>query len=329
MDMGKKDMYQSDFYEKRERFSDVFNGALFGGEEVMKPQELEEADSVMVSLLANGAGEKVICDKIRKWKGQYVSLMVLENQSYVDYRMVFRVMRTELMGYEKQQREAYEEAKEKGIKFDSHEFFSRMKRERKFIPVISLVLYVGTERRWDGARSLYELLEIGERLKPFVSNYQLNLYDYHEHSDFSVFKTENRALFEALHCAGDESRMEEAIKRHPEWYSALDRESVRAIFGIAGIEIDLESIKEVTEEKEVFNMCKAFEDHRERGRREGKIEGIAEGRREGIAEGIAEGRLEDLKNLMKNLSIPLEQAMELLGIPMEEREKYTNCIILA
>ena len=48
--MGKKDLYQSDFYEDAERFTDIFNGVLFAGREVMKPEELEEADSVWISI---------------------------------------------------------------------------------------------------------------------------------------------------------------------------------------------------------------------------------------------------------------------------------------
>ena len=111
--MGKKDLYQSEFYDDPRRFSDAFNGILFAGREVMKPEELEEADSVLVGLPESNSGRKVICDKIRRWKGRYVSLMVLENQSYVDYRMVLRAMKTEVMGYEKQQREALAEAKVK------------------------------------------------------------------------------------------------------------------------------------------------------------------------------------------------------------------------
>jgi len=41
--MGKQDGYQSDFFEDKGRFADVFNGALFGGREVIRPEELEEA----------------------------------------------------------------------------------------------------------------------------------------------------------------------------------------------------------------------------------------------------------------------------------------------
>ena len=111
--------------------------------------------------------------------------------------------------------------------------------------------------------------------------------------------------------------MEEALKRHPDWYSALDEESAKAIFGITGIRINLETIREVTEKgKEVFNVCKAFDDHMERGR--------TEGRKEGRAEGRIEGKKEAVKSLMRNLSVSLEQAMELLGISEEERDKYLS-----
>ncbi len=38
--------------------------------------------------------------------------------------------------------------------------------------------------------------------------------------------------------------------------------------------------------------------------------------------GIRKGRCEDIKNLMKNLKMTCEQAMDALGIPEEEREEY-------
>ena len=97
----------------------------------------------------------------------------------------------------------------------------------------------------------------------------------------------------------------------------MDEESAKAIFGITGIRINLETIREVTEKgKEVFNVCKAFDDHMERGR--------TEGRKEGRAEGRIEGKKEAVKSLMRNLSVSLEQAMELLGISEEERDKYLS-----
>ena len=48
--MGQMDLYQSDFYEDKYRFADLFNGVLFGGREIMKPEELENDDSVIVGM---------------------------------------------------------------------------------------------------------------------------------------------------------------------------------------------------------------------------------------------------------------------------------------
>ena len=47
--MGQKDLSQSDFFEDKRRFADVFNGVLFEGREVMKPEELEADDSVVIA----------------------------------------------------------------------------------------------------------------------------------------------------------------------------------------------------------------------------------------------------------------------------------------
>lgn len=56
-------------------------------------------------------------------------------------------------------------------------------------------------------------------------------------------------------------------------------------------------------------MCKAFEDERLEGRLEG--------------ERIGEENLRQaIKNLMKNLRLTSEQALEVLGIPQNEWEKY-------
>ena len=131
-----------------------------------------------------------------------------------------------------------------------------MKREEKFTPVITLVLYLGRDRAWDGARSLHELLKMEEELKPFVTDYKLNLYDYHEHEDFSVFKTENRVLFELLSCLDDEKKVEKAMKQHQEWYDELDEESAKAILGIAGVKTNLKRLKkENTREARTCIVC--------------------------------------------------------------------------
>lgn len=48
--MGKKDEYQYDYLDNNERFADQVSGALFGGEQVIKPYELEPVDAQTVYL---------------------------------------------------------------------------------------------------------------------------------------------------------------------------------------------------------------------------------------------------------------------------------------
>ena len=105
--MGKKDLWQSDYFDDKRRFADMINGAMFHGEQIVKEEELEEADAQLVYHEKNGDAVSVIRDKAYKWKGQCISICVLENQSYVDYRMVFRVMLEESVSYIKQQKKVF------------------------------------------------------------------------------------------------------------------------------------------------------------------------------------------------------------------------------
>ena len=60
--MGKKDINQSNFFDNKERFADIFNGVLFKGKEIIQATELEEADSVMV-MDRGDYSHKIIADK--------------------------------------------------------------------------------------------------------------------------------------------------------------------------------------------------------------------------------------------------------------------------
>ena len=306
--MGQKDLYQSDFYEDKGRFADVFNGVLFDGKKVMKPEELETVDSVITHLPETEKGKKVIADKICKWCGRYVSVVVLENQSYVDYRMVLRVMEAEVMNYEKQRREQYQQNKKQGYEYRDDEYLSKMRKDQKLIPVITVVLYLGKDKLWDGAKSLHEMLEMDEEVKPFVNDFKLNLFDYHDSRDFSKFQTENRLLFEMLSCQKDKEKMKEVLKSHSK-NGMVDKESAKAILGIIRVDINLENImKKDEDDREVYDMCQAFEDYKEEGRIEGK--------REGREEGALEMAIETAKKLMRKQKLSFEAVAELLELPL-------------
>ena len=277
--MGKRDDYQYDYLDDPVRFADQVNGALFGGRHVVKPDELEPADAMTI-YLGKEAGVrknyKDITDKARTWRGGLIHIIMIQNQTYVDYRMVLRNMLAESIGYHKQwklKKAAHEEAKD--LAKGSDAFMSKMKRDEKFTPIITLVVYCGTEHGWDGARSLYDLLDIDDEMKEFVTNYKLNLYDCHEHDTFDEYHTGLRQLFEVTRYNKDKEQLKRIMEENREAYSNLDSDTREMLKVMAGI--DLSEGYEITDGgRERYNMIKAFEDYKLEGKMEGKIESILE-----------------------------------------------------
>lgn len=56
--------------------------------------------------------------------------------------------------------------------------------------------------------------ETEETIKPFISNYRLNLFDFHHYDRFDMFQTELRLLFEFLSCAQDKERLKNALRKN-------------------------------------------------------------------------------------------------------------------
>ena len=277
--MGKKDDYQYDYLDNHVRFADQVNGALFGGRQVVKPDELEPADAMAVYLGKEAGARKNykhITDKARTWRGRLIHIITIQNQTYVDYRMVIRNMLAESIGYHKQWKQkkaAHEEAKD--LVKGSDAFVSKMNKDEKFTPIITLVVYCGTDHGWDGARCLYDLLDIDDEMKEFVTNYKLNLYDCHEHDTFDEYHTGLRQLFEVTRYCQDKEQLKRVIEENREAYSNLDGETRELIEVTTGVKFTEEQ-KTMKDGKERYNMCKAFEDMRLEGKIEGKIEDILE-----------------------------------------------------
>ena len=279
--MGDKDNAQKDFFDDNERFADLCNGVVFHGEHVIRAEELKEVDPNIVYRFEKRQ-TVVIPDKVKMWKGIYLAILTLENQTEVDYGMVFRAMKTEALSYDKQIRKRRVKNRKKKNYTNAAEYLSGIQKGEKFIPVIVLVLYLGMDKKWDGATTLYEMLDIDERLQPFVTNYKLNLFDFHDYTDFSTFKTENRVLFEMLSCAKDEIQMDALIHENKDRYSELDDEATKAINAMIGIEIKTDCLKN-EKELEVVDMCKAWDDHWNSGKEFGRESGLKEGKEIGLS----------------------------------------------
>ena len=75
-----------------------------------------------------------------------------------------------------------------------------------------------------------------------------------------------------------------------------------------------------------FKIDEEKEALREAAEARGRAEGKAEGRAEGRAEGEIRERVSNLRNIMQTLNFTVQQAMDALKIPQEEREKYASMI---
>ena len=309
--MGKKDEYQFDYLDDNKRFADQINGALFHGRQVVKPEELEPEDSRTVStgpgIMGTGTGSTgTMVDKIRTWKGRKLHILVVENQNYVDYQMVLRNMLSESIGYRRQWKRKKRRHRAAGNLKGKDEYLSGIKKEERFAPIITLVVYFGTDHSWDGAKCLHDLLDIDDELKEYVTNYRLNLYDCQEHDTFYEYHTGLRQVFEAVRYAGDKEKLWKMMEENREAYSKIDGETKEMLEVVANIRIP-EKFKSVEDGEERYDMCKAFEDMR------------LEGYQEGIAAGI-----EKLVKTARNLGASKIAACEQLVLQYALKEKEAS-----
>ena len=274
--MRKKDVYESDYLENTEIFADLVNGALYHGKQIVKPEELTEQDGELRSISERDI-RKTIRDKVKLWNGTVFAIFAVENQTEVDYHMVLRAMLAESMAYDKQwkkRKAKYEKERPDRLKnaeatstetdkyrLTDAEFLSGMKKGDKYIPVITIVVYYGKDKPWNGARTLYELLDVKENeevILPFVSNYKLNIFDYHEHEDFGQFHSELQSVFEFLRYSADKKALAKKLEEHKENYEKLSSQAKILLAELTNIK-EIPDVSKNAFEKGDFDMCKEIQ----------------------------------------------------------------------
>ena len=73
-------------------------------------------------------------------------------------------------------------------------------------------------------------------------------------------------------------------------------------------------------------LAEGREEGLEQGLEQGREQGLAEGREQGLAEGREEERFLAIRSVMANLSLTVEQALDALGIPAEDRPYYETIL---
>lgn len=323
----------------KQRFADLFNGYIFGGELIVKPEDLQaldrESDIVVKDKKRKKKSYQRYRDIIMEWKeNATLAILACETQDKVHYGMPVRNMLYDALTYNEQMKEKWSEYNRgrrlevgENVKDREAEYLSRFEKGGKIQPVITLVFYYG-DKEWDGSRDLYGLFgwdkadDTYRIFEKYVPNYRINLINPNEIKDLSVFCKDLQIIFKMLQYKNNKDNMLHFINDNKEYFSSVSTET----YNIVRVMFDLKKVFEDREdcsEKEEYDMCKAFEDWYaesvQLGREEGIKQGIEEGREQGIKQGMARALLNNIEKIMSK-EYSLQEACELVGTTVEEYE---------
>ena len=126
--MGQKDITEKVLEDYNDVFADIINGLLFDGVQEIKPEALENTTVHAQYKAEDGKVHELERDIAKYWKEEKVELAIcgIENQSKVEKNMPFRI-----------------------VGYDGAAYRSQLQQERKkMLPVVTIVLYFGTEEEY-------------------------------------------------------------------------------------------------------------------------------------------------------------------------------------
>ena len=178
--------------------------------------------------------------------------------------------------------------------------------DRAKYPVITLVLYLGYEKRWNYPKRLFEVLDIDEDVRPYVNDFKINLFEiaYLEREKIDLFKSDFRILADYLYQMRENRDYiaDDTNIAHVEELLTL----MSAMTGDNRFEETINDFKG----KEKVNMCEVLD----------RVE--ARGIEKGIEQGIKRGTINTLISLVKDGLLSLDEAAIRADMSAEDFEKY-------
>lgn len=262
-------------------FSDIVNVLLFEGEEVLRPEELED-QAPRSYYKADGKLHEIERDVAKRWKKEQirVACIGLENQTGIDPDMPLRV-----------------------IGYDGAEYRAQLLADQKDAgryPVVTLVLYFGYKKHWDKPTSLLERVNVPERFRPFVNDYKVNLFEiaYLTREQVALFQSDFRVVadyFVQKREQGDYTPTAQEL-RHVQ-------ETLQLLSVMTG-DHRFEEAYDPPKEGGPQNMCEVLDRVEKKGRQAGMQAGMRTGIQQGedmfalLVKKLLEcGRMEDIRRV--------------------------------
>lgn len=274
--MGAKDITEKHLEELNDVFADIVNVLLFNGEQLVKEDDLE-ADTAKTMFKADGEIHEQERDVSKFWKNGEIrlSFLGLENQTSQDADMPMRVFSYDGSSYKQQCMDN-----------------NNLKR----YPVVTLVLYFGTNDKWSTNETLYDCFEnVPEKLMPFVNNFKINVFNIGWLSDeqISLFRSDFKCIAEFLRAqrlkikyTGSNEKLRHA------------NETLKLFTALTGDDSFEKVYNANNSRKGGPNMCNVVEEIRNEGRQQQAIEAA-------------------IKNIKKYHATPEEAAND-MGAPLDK-----------
>lgn len=247
--MAEKDITEKNLEALNDVFADIVNVLLFKGEQVINEKDLE-ADTTKSMFKADGKIHEQERDVSKFWKNGEIRISILgiENQTAQDSDMPLRVI-------------SYDGASYKQQLLD--------KKQKKRYPVATLVLYFGTEEKRAKAKHLYDCFEVPEKLKPFVNDYKINVFNiaFLSPKTIAMFKSDFKIIAEYFRA----ERLNQKYKGSKEKLKHAN-ETLKMFSALTGDDSFEKVYNESNFNKGGITMCDVVERIRNDGRTEGRTE---------------------------------------------------------
>lgn len=175
--MAQKDTSEKILESYNDVFSDIVNVLLFNGRQVLAADELED-EAPRSYYKADGRLHEIERDVAKRWKNGNIRVACIgfENQTASDPDMPLRVM-----GYD-------------GAEYRA-QLLSDNDTENRY-PVVTLVLYFGHDKPWNGPLSLKERLNIPREFELYINDYKINLFQiaYLTHEQVELFQSDFKVV---------------------------------------------------------------------------------------------------------------------------------------
>ena len=313
--MGVKDTVTTKYMRQNEIFADAFNYFVYGGEQVINPESLEELDTREIDVPYGGEkGAKQPVQKTRDVIKSVIAMMdkrtaylllAIENQSNIHYAMPVKNKVYDELQYTKQVEEAAASHKlsgdYKGV--DSDEYLSGFMKADHLLPVVTLVIYFAS-KEWDGPLSIHEMFAGQDaRVLAFVPDYKINLIAPAaiEDSEFEKFQTTLKEVLSFIKYSGNADKLQEVIGID-EKFRHLGRNEVDVLNACVNANLTMKK------GEEVLDVCQAIQTIADRAAEQKRMDTL----------------LDNVKKLMERMGWSAEQSMDVLSIPESDRNSLAQ-----